>query len=148
MLPRQCLRRATVFKFKSPSFLFRLAAGSGVGGLMVSHPELKTRIYGYSPSSLLWTLGKRHVITATESPASLASQTWCPTVALTLSCGGKLTPWEKDHCIRDISGHFQGQLTELMGITGDFCFSCYLSLVHKQAVKYSDSSDRANCANS
>lgn len=45
-------------------------------------------------------------------------------------------------------GYFPGQLTEPMGNHGHFCFFCCLPLVHKQHVKYSNSSDRANCANS
>lgn len=61
------------------------------------------------------------------------------------ACSGKAHFSRKGHCFRQAQSHFQGQLTKLTGNCGHFC--C-LTLVHKQDVKYSNSSDRANCANS
>lgn len=45
-------------------------------------------------------------------------------------------------------GLLPGSTYELLRNHGHFCFFCYLTLVHKQDVKYSNSSDGANCANS
>lgn len=80
-------------------------------------------------------------------PASLTFQTWyLRRVALYLF-------WEmgllrKSLLLKEGPWPFPRPIYELMGNCVCFCCFCYLTLVHKQDVKYSNSSDRANCANS
>ena len=80
---------------------------------------------------------------------SSASQTWClrrGTPKLFLggwACSGKAHFSRKGCGYRKARGYFPGPLTESMGNCGHSCCFCCPTLVHKQDVKSSNSSDRA-----
>lgn len=99
---------------------------------------------GHSLCNLSRTPRKCSIVTITALLLQLCrprTQKWLELVQ------GKLPCWEKASFQR-YPGHFQGQLMELVRISDGFCFVCCLTSMHKWDVKYLNSNDRANCANS
>ena len=105
---------------------------------------------GHSPPNQPWTPGECHDLTGTVGPACLASRPgawgeWLETFSGGMGLLRESPLFREGPLLHKGLGPFARSVYEFLRNHSHFCS---LTLVHKQDAKYSNSSDRANCANS